>query len=631
MRSIWSQLTLVGLVLTGLALAPGPSVGAGQAITSIGQHAAQVGAAGAALSPVTPCRLFDGRQTPDVGRVDTGTWRLPVTGRCGVPATAQAVAVSLVATDTTAAGFVSVYPEGSTRPDVSNLNYDRGNTVANSAVVKLSDTGSIDIYTSAVANIIVDVTGVFIDAPGAVSAGRFVPVDPRRLVDTRTSGQRSDSEIRVPIPAGIPEDAIALAVSVTAVGAASSGYLSMYPADSVRGETSVVNTDEHNRTRANLVFMPVSAGGFIVFRSMETDVLVDLSGWFTGPSAPSSTDGLFVARSPWRAWDSRASFDPIDEGGTVEKRLLATSAAAIVANVTVVEPTGWGFLSVFAAGTSRPNVSSLNYRWRHPVAALTVSRISDRGLSLYSYVGAHVLVDVAGWFTGAAAVATAEPPSNESPAGTTEVVFVSDSSFAGIRWNGAIPWLQGAAFDNRLESCRRLIGSSCRGREGYTPRTVEYEIATATPGRYRMAIVAAGYNDSAITFALALDAVIAMARSRGIDRVMWTTYRENVGYVSPAGASNSASFVSMNQALRSAAASGRYPELLIADWQTYSFVQASWFTTDGVHFTESGARAAAEYVSRKLAAVERRPCPVAVGGSSSPGGWCADPDVTGPP
>ena len=631
MRSTRPRLTLGALALTALALAPGLPAGARGASTSAVQHVSQAGVAGTTLTPVRPCRLFDGRRTPDSGRVDAGTWRLAVTGRCGVPATAQAVAISLVATDTSAAGFVSVYPEGSTRPDVSNLNYDRGNTVANSAVVKLSATGSIDVHTSAAANIIVDVTGVFIDAPGGARAGRFVTVDPRRVVDTRTSGRRGDGEIRVPIPAGIPSDAIALAVGITAVGAASSGYLSVYPAGTTRGETSVVNTDEHDRTRANVVFVPVSADGFIVFRSMETDVLVDLWGWFTGPSAPSSADGLFVARAPRRAWDSRVSFDPIHQGGTVEKQLLAASAAAIVANVTVVEPTGWGFLSVFAAGTSLPNVSSLNYRWRHPVAALTVSRVSDRGLALHSHAGAHVIVDVAGWFTGAATVATARPPVNAPPAGTTEVLFVSDSSFAGIRWNGTLPLLQGAVFDSRLESCRRLIGSSCRGREGYAPMTAENELATAVPGRYGVAIIAAGYNDSASTFGLALDAVIAAARLRGIDRVMWMTYRENVGYTSPAGVSNSASFASMNQSLRSAQASGRYPELLIADWQSYSFAQGSWLTADGVHFTVAGARAASEYVSRKLAAIERRPCPAAVGGASSPGGWCADPDSTGPP
>ncbi len=233
----------------------------------------------------------------------------------------------LVATDTTAAGFVSVSPGGSARPEVSNLNYDRGDTVANSAVVKLGESGSIDVYTSAAANIIVDVTGVFVEAPSAVSAGRFVPVDPRRVVDTRTSGQRGDVEIRVPIPADIPGDASALAVTVTAVGAASSGYLSVYPAGGVRGETSVVNTDEHNRTRANAVFVSVSGDGFMVFRSMQTDVLVDLWGWFTGPSAPSSTDGLFVTQPPTRVWDSRASFDPIHQGGTVEKHLACRSGS----------------------------------------------------------------------------------------------------------------------------------------------------------------------------------------------------------------------------------------------------------------------------------------------------------------
>ncbi|MGB7877690.1 MAG: hypothetical protein WBL31_02935 [Ilumatobacteraceae bacterium] len=595
------------------------------------RQALPVGNAATALLPLPPCRLFDARRTPDLERIDASTWRLSVVGRCGVPASARSVAVSIVATGTTAPGFVTVSPGGTPRPDVSNLNYERGNTVANSAVVKLGSSGSIDVHTSAPAEIIIDVTGVFVETPAAVSAGRFVAADPTRVVDTRVSAPRGDGEIRVPLPAGVPRDAIALAVSVTAVDAATDGgYLSVYPAGGQRSDTSVVNTDEHNRTRANAVFVAVGADGFVVFRSMETDVLVDVWGWFTGPSAPPSTDGLFVPQEPTRVWDSRLSLDPVHRGGTVE-RDLALDAAAIVANVTVVEPTGAGFVSVFAAGTPRPDVSSLNYRWRQPVAALTVSRLSDRGVALHSFAGAHLLVDVAGWFTGAAVAATTPPPANDFPPGDSEVLFVSDSSFAGIRWNGALPVLAGAAFDSRLESCRRLIGASCRGREGYAPRTAERELATATFGRYDTAIVAVGYNDSAFTFSRALDAVIAMARLRGIDRVMWLTYRENVGYVSPAGVSNSASFVAMNQWLRSAAASGRYPELIVADWHAYSFVQRGWLTSDGVHFTVAGARAAAEYVSRKMAAIERRPCPATIGGPSTPGGWCADPDLTGPP
>lgn len=625
-------LALIAIVASALVFATSAPAGAGGVTKSSGQLASEVAVDDTtALLPLPPCRLFDARHTPDLGRIDADTWRLRAIDRCGVPASARAVSISIVATGTTAAGFVTVYPDGTARPDASNLNYERGNTVANSAVVKLGPSGSIDVFTSVPADIIVDVTGAFVDAPGAVTAGRFVAVDPSRVVDTRRSGERGDTEIRVPIPAGVPGDASALAVSVTAVGAATSGFLSVYPAGGTRTETSVVNTDEQNDTRANAVFVSVGADGFVVFRSMETDVLVDVWGWFTGPSSESSTDGLFVPQPPQRAWDSRSSFDPIHRGGTVEKQLLAEPAAAVVANVTAVDPTGWGFVTVFAAGTPMPDVSSLNYRWRQPVAALAVSRLSDRGVALHSYAGSHMIVDVAGWFTGAPAVATTPPPTNVFPAADSEILLISDSAFAGIRWTGALPLLQGGVWDARLESCRRLIGVSCRGREGYAPPTAATELSTVPAGAYRILVVATGYNDWSGLFPSGVEAVMSRARAKGIDRVVWLTYRETVGYVSPGGASNQATFAANNRHLVSVLMSGRYPELVLADWNSYSRWRPSWLTSDGVHLTTQGAPEAATYLSRKLAFLERRPCPPELGGPTTPGGWCADPDVTGPP
>jgi hypothetical protein len=597
----------------------------------VGSVSAQAPVPTTQLMPLEPCRLFDARQTPEFGRIDATTRHLEVAGRCGVPATARAVAISTVATGTASAGFVTVYPHGSPRPEASNLNFVTGNTVANSAVVKLGDSGSIDVYMSAQADIIVDVTAAFVDAPGAVSAGRFVEIEPRRVVDTRSSGERGVGEIRVPLPANIPPDATALVANITAVGAASSGFLSAYPAGTRGNSTSIVNTDEHNDTRANVVFISVAAEGFVVSRSMVTDVLVDVTGWFTGPSAPASTDGLFVPQEPTRVWDSRNTADPIHPGGTVDRQVLDVPAAAVVANVTAVDPTGWGFVSVYAAGTPVPDVSSLNYRWRQPVAALTVSRVSERGVAFSSYAGIHVLVDVAGWFTGEPATASGPPPVNAPPSPDTPVVMISDSSFAGIRWGGALGYLQGAIWDARLESCRRLVGASCRGREGYAPRTAVQELSTTIAGANRALIVATGYNDWSGFFPLGVDALIQQARAKGIDRVIWLTYRENVGYVSPGATSNAASFSVNNAYLRSVVASGRYPELILADWDTYSRSRPSWLASDGVHLTATGAPEAAAYVSRKFAFLERRPCPPALGGPATQGGWCADPDVTGPP
>jgi hypothetical protein len=355
-----------------------------------------------------------------------------------------------------------------------------------------------------------------------------------------------------------------------------------------------------------------------------------VTGWFTGASAPASADGLFVPQGPARVWDSRTTADPIHRGGTVEQQVLGVPAAAVVANVTVVDPTGWGFVTVYAAGGPVPDVSSLNYRWRQPVAALTVSRVSERGVAISSYAGVHVLVDVAGWFTGEPATAIGPLPVNAPPSPDAPVVMISDSSFAGIRWGGALGFLQGAVWDARLESCRRLIGASCRGREGYAPRNAVEELSSTVPGANRAVVVATGYNDWAGLFPIGVDALIRQARAKGIDRVIWLTYRENVGYVSPSAASNAASFSVNNASLRSAAASGRYPELILADWDSYSRSRPSWLASDGVHLTAAGVPEAAAYLSRKLASLERRPCPPGLGGPTVRGGWCADPDVTGP-
>lgn len=585
------------------------------------------------LQPVAPCRVFDTRLDSNSGRLDSTTWRVQLAGRCGVPDDARAVAISLVATNVGGQGFLSVWPSGSPRPDVSNLNFERMNTIANSAVVQLGQSGSVDVFSWAPADIVIDVTGAFVDAPSGATAGRFVPADPVRVLDTRLSGQRGTSELRVPLPAGVPADATAVAVNLTAVDAADvgfAGYLTAYPAGGIRPDTSVLNTDRHNPTRANTVFLPVTADGFVIFRYMPTDVLVDFWGWFTGPSAASSTEGLFVPQAPVRVWDSRASNDPLHADGTLERAIAPPGTAAIVANVTAVDSVDSGFVTVHPAGVPRPVVSSLNARWRAPVAALTVARASTRGVSFYSSAGAHILVDVAGAFLGDPVAAPLPPPANAFPAPDTSVVMVSDSSFAGIRWNGALGFLQGAAWDARLESCRRLIGASCSGREGYAPRTAVAELSTLPYG-YEVAVIVTGYNDYASMFPSGLDAVIKTARAKGIERVVWLTYREDVGYVSPSRISYAATFASNNRTIAAAVASGDYPELIVADWNLYTAGSAGWLTADGVHLTVSGARAGAEYASRKLAALERRPCPPAIGGASAPGGWCADPDLTGRP
>ncbi|MFZ2441768.1 MAG: SGNH/GDSL hydrolase family protein [Ilumatobacteraceae bacterium] len=378
------------------------------------------GAAPAAFTPLTPCRLVDTRTDP-VQRVDEGTIRLQVTGACDIPATASAVAITVVATATTQEGFVAAYPSSAARPLASVLNYSAGDTRANGTILALSPAGQIDLHTSTVAALVIDTTGYFSPTPdGAATAGRFVPLPPTRLVDTRAGGGAGKLEAGSPFvvssPGNVPADAIAVAVNLTAVEPERSGYLSVSAAGLPAGDTSVLNFPAAGQPRAATTIVPVDARGFAVLAQARTHLLVDISGYFTGPSAASGTDGLLVAISPTRLLDTRTSGAPIYAQGGIE---LATpaDAAVVVLNVTMI-PTGPGWLAAVPAGTiaGTPAVSATNAgQANRPVANMAVSPTSGRGVEVYSAVQSQVVVDLNAYFTGTPMTATIAPRGNTKP------------------------------------------------------------------------------------------------------------------------------------------------------------------------------------------------------------------------
>lgn len=100
-----------------------------------------------------------------------------------VPADASAVALNVTMVDAGAAGYATVWPCGTARPEASNVNFARGATVANGVVAPIGADGSICVYTSTNAHLLVDIAGWF---GGGAGAG-FVGNVPARLVDTRNN------------------------------------------------------------------------------------------------------------------------------------------------------------------------------------------------------------------------------------------------------------------------------------------------------------------------------------------------------------------------------------------------------------------------------------------------------------
>lgn len=442
-------------VLAGIAPA-----GAGGAQTDAGGESVLA----SRFVATAPCRLADSRLDAAADRPDH-RWVIDVRGRCGVPEGATAISASLVAIAGDEPGWMTAGAARRPQPAVSLVNYDAHEVRSNGAVIAVDHDG-VAVVASGAADLVLDVTGYFLPALAA-STGRYVPLGPARLTDTR-SGAPITSTLDVALPAGVPADATAVAVNVTATDTSGWGYLSVRAQDAAPVTTSLVNWDAANQTRAAFAIVPVSAGGFSVdvMAGASAHVLVDVAGWFTGASAPRSAWGLFLPATPTRALDTRQPGSPLGDGvplypdGGVQ--VGGPRGAAAVLNVTMVadEP---GWLRLGAAATAPPPTSSVNSAGGGgAVANLAFSALSTSGWEVYSARTAHVVVDLFGWFTGSPLHPTVGPPGNTAPGG--QLVYPTG------RCDDLVAGLPGLNDAMRQPAEYRRIGTSVQGRPIYAER-----------------------------------------------------------------------------------------------------------------------------------------------------------------
>jgi hypothetical protein len=120
---------------------------------------------GASFFTLTPCRVFD---TRDSSPLASGATRIfPIAGRCGIPASARSVAVTLSAVGPTGQGNVVLYPGDAALPGTSTINFAAGITRANNAVLPLSRDGAGTLAVQATipgggeTHLLLDVSGYF--------------------------------------------------------------------------------------------------------------------------------------------------------------------------------------------------------------------------------------------------------------------------------------------------------------------------------------------------------------------------------------------------------------------------------------------------------------------------------------
>ena len=358
-----------------------------------------------AFVQVDPYRAADTRTGEGFRQIDDRTFRVKVAGVNGVPADVSAVAITMVATNATAPGFALTYPAGEQRPDSSNLNYTHSSTFSTGAIVPLSADGSLDVYTLTDVDIIIDVTGAFVPRQTSRS-GRFRAVEPYRAMDSRNTTAFSAGETRtVDLPV-VTKNATAAMVTLTGTGPNNPGYFTAWAEGRVPA-TSTVNLPTADATRATTAIVPLSNKSLKVFSSHGGNLIIDVIGFFTGPYGEDSDEGLFVPMMPERRLDTRDTFAM----GADESRSFTVDGGVAVGSLTMVEPAGPGFGSLFANGTQVPRTSMVNSTTESVIANLAVSRVGDAGVSVHSSTYSHFVFDQFGYFTAD----TVAPTAPEAP------------------------------------------------------------------------------------------------------------------------------------------------------------------------------------------------------------------------
>jgi hypothetical protein len=241
-----------------------------------------------------PIRLIDTRQGTD----GSGVPQYVAGGeaiRVVVPVVeATAAIVNVTTVDPLRPGYLTAYPCTSTVPTASFSNFGVGAAVANTTTVKLDADGGFCLFASTTVHLVVDLYGTL----GAVGAG-FVPSEPTRIFDTRSSRRPTGGVVAIPV------GATSLHGNVTIANGKVPGFATVWPGSGGgvcpdRPNTSLVNWSSPAAV-ANRVDIGLPAGEVCVAVSAAADIIVDAFGHYDASGSP------VEVTAPTRLFDSRAT------------------------------------------------------------------------------------------------------------------------------------------------------------------------------------------------------------------------------------------------------------------------------------------------------------------------------------
>lgn len=281
-------------------------------IIDVAGYFATGGGTNGLFNPLTPTRILDTRNCAPCGAPigpystpfgvgQTRTLQIAGGALGGVPLGASGVVLNVTVTNPTNSGFLTLFPDGASKPNASNVNFVAGQTVPNRVYVKLGSNGYVDIYNfNSTTDVIIDVNGYFSNGSSTTSGYQYYSLPPARIIDTRqcpacgapigaygtpfTGGQTRTAAV-AGTGALLPASANAQAVvaNATTTDTTQGGFYTLFPDGTTRPNASDVNwvTGE---TVPNLSVTKLGSNGQMdVYNYFgNADLIIDVNGYY-GP------------------------------------------------------------------------------------------------------------------------------------------------------------------------------------------------------------------------------------------------------------------------------------------------------------------------------------------------------------
>ena len=353
--------------------------------------------------PIAPCRLVDTRITgnPIQGGISQN---FAIQGNCGVPPSAAAYSLNVTVVPQGGLGYLTIWPAGQNQPYVSTLNSYDGRVKANAAIVGAGSSGggAVSVYASDTTDLVLDIDGYF--APPNPSALAFYPVTPCRLADSR-GGQflQGGTETDFPVAGlcNIPASAMGYSLNLTAIPRGPLGFLSVWPFGQSQPNVSTLNSYS-GTVVANAAMVGAGSGGKVaIYPSNDTDLVIDIDGYYAMPSAAPGGLSLYTL-TPCRILDTRfanGAFEGTLAVNAVQSPCSIPSlASALVLNATVIPTGGLGFLTLWPNGQTQPLASTLNSYDGAVTSNMAVTPTTNGFIDAYASNPTQLVLDVSSYF-----------------------------------------------------------------------------------------------------------------------------------------------------------------------------------------------------------------------------------------